>query len=470
VSSPRTVQPEARLEALLACYLEKELPPNEDAELAGLLAERPRALEDALRLIRQNEELRDVLSPRASGERLGAAVAARLRASGHSRRFATGLVKAIRARSGQAAATGKRRTSAYVGWAAAAAVVLTLVGALAVLRGRSHQAPAAPWSAEVASVQGQVELQRNGTQLAARAGTKVLPGDRIATGAGGSLTLRYNGEATSLEIGGDARAALSAEGGSKRLSLEQGRLKAEVAAQPAGRPMVLATPRATAVVLGTRLALSAAQDADRLDVLDGLVRFERQDRPVSLEVSSGGHALARAGSTVASNARCSGPGEALRSIEDHEGPLAWQQLPDCAPLVFETTPLAHGGRSGLRVVYQPKAGDPWTYGEIGHPFALKPGDRAMRFFIKVERYEANADWNIQFRQRDRNCWLIGGGLLSDLGPGWNLVELEFPREPVNTYGGGAYRPAEVHELMFSVCQRAAALVIDDFSVVGGGSP
>jgi ferric-dicitrate binding protein FerR (iron transport regulator) len=303
------------------------------------------------------------------------------------------------------------------------------------------------------------------TELAV--GNDVRAGTRIETGKDGTVTLAWVKEPTTVELEGhstlDTRHSTLA-------FLTRGRLTATVAKQAPGKPFVVETPQARLTVLGTRLALEATPDAARLEVLDGRVRFQRLDLPVSLDVSSGGYAMAGPGITLAANARYSSPNESLRVIEDHEGPIAWKQSPDSARLAFELSPVAHNGRNSLRGAYEPKADDRRKYGTIVHPFTLKPGDHALRFFISVERYEGNADWNIQVRQRDGTCWFLGGGMFWDLGKGWNLVELEFPRAPVNAYGGGTYQPAEVQELLFSVCQRSAAFTVDEFSVVGGERP
>jgi hypothetical protein len=228
--------------------------------------------------------------------------------------------------------------------------------------------------------------------------------------------------------------------------------------------MLLLSPHARAKVLGTSLAFSVDRDASRLDVLDGLVAFSRRDRPVTLEVGAGGYALARAGQTFSANARYSKPEGGWRTIDDHAGGLLWRQSPLSTPLTFGIVAGSSPGNRGLKVHYEPKPGDRYTYGQLIHPLALRPRERLLRFSIEVQHFEGNADWNIQFRLQDRTCWVMGGSLFSELSRGRNLIEIDLAQSPANTYGGKTYRQAQVREMIFSVCQGAATCVIDEFSV------
>jgi len=74
--------------------------------------------------------------------------------------------------------------------------------------------------------------------------------------------------------------------GGKRLDLAAGSIRAEVARQPAERPLTLRTPDAEARVLGTRFRLSC-QESTRLDVHEGKVRLSRPKDGASVEVSGG---------------------------------------------------------------------------------------------------------------------------------------------------------------------------------------
>jgi hypothetical protein len=65
--------------------------------------------------------------------------------------------------------------------------------------------------------------------------------------------------------------------GPLRIELRQGEVYADVLPQSPGRPLVIAAPHARAEVLGTKLKLSAAADATRLEVRSGSVKLVRAD-------------------------------------------------------------------------------------------------------------------------------------------------------------------------------------------------
>ncbi|MBN1675948.1 MAG: FecR domain-containing protein [Kiritimatiellae bacterium] len=345
---------------------------------------------------------------------------------------------------------------------AAAAMVLIGLGLLVLWPNRGARPGAGP---ALTAVQGRVEIRRGNRSVPGDTGGALRPGDRIETGADGRATLQFAGEATVLDLDGTSRITFDGDREGKAFTVAQGRVRAQVARQPAGRPLVLSSSLALAIVRGTTLEFRVSPDMTRLDVSDGRVEFRRPHRSETLEVASSGYAMVCPGLLLSANARrTDGAAEAGRVIDDFETPLAWRQSEYSAPLEFGRSVQAHGGANGLRVAFVPKPGDEHGYGAIVRPLNLAPGDRVLRFDINVEHYEGNADWNLQARLRDRTCWHLGGGLFRELRPGWNRVELEMPKRPVNAYGGGLYRPAEVRDLILSVCQRQATFIIDDIVV------
>lgn len=103
-------------------------------------------------------------------------------------------------------------------------------------------------------------------------------------------SIRFEGEPTRIHVRSGAEVRLRTQEGAKRVDLERGEIEASVAPQP--RPMVLSTPHAEAVVLGTRFRLSASPEGTRLDVSEGRIRFTRREDGASLEVTPGRPALA----------------------------------------------------------------------------------------------------------------------------------------------------------------------------------
>ena len=81
-------------------------------------------------------------------------------------------------------------------------------------------------------------------------------------------------DGSTITISGRSLLTLS-EANQKVLRLRYGNLSADVAAQPAGHPMLLHTPSAELSVLGTQFNVDAHPDATTLVVNEGLVRLKR---------------------------------------------------------------------------------------------------------------------------------------------------------------------------------------------------
>jgi hypothetical protein len=115
----------------------------------------------------------------------------------------------------------------------------------------------------------------------------------------------------------------------KSLFLERGTLSAEVVRQPAGEPLVLATPHGEASILGTSLRLSVDAASTRVEVKTGRVRLSRKDG-AAVEVRSGHFAVAQPGGELAAR-----PLPRAILLEDFEDPKAagsrWQVLSDGFP-------------------------------------------------------------------------------------------------------------------------------------------
>ncbi len=141
------------------------------------------------------------------------------------------------------------------------------------------------------------EVYRLGPDGAARAreGEGLPAGQGLETrGAGSGARVRY-ADGTWLEMGPDTTVRdLEDPARGKRAFLAQGALVADVARQPAGRFMLLATPHAESTVLGTSFRLLADATSTRLEVREGRVRFARRSARTSVEVRTGQYAVAAA--------------------------------------------------------------------------------------------------------------------------------------------------------------------------------
>lgn len=202
------------------------------------------------------------------------------------------------------------------------ALAATLLVALWVTRPSGEIEPVGAIGTATAGV----TVQRGKEALAAKAGLVLLPGDRVHVGDGAQARIDYADKTVlTLDQRTDLRLLADSAGVTgKRVELVWGRVNAEVAKQPAGRPMVFTTPNARAVVLGTVLTLefTSAAGATRLDVSEGLVGISQNTGRTQVEVPAGHFA------TVAEN------------------------TPTVArPLVAATTPVRKSYRSGLRATY-----------------------------------------------------------------------------------------------------------------------
>jgi len=165
-----------------------------------------------------------------------------------------------------------------------AAAVLAFAATMPFILMRGRLSPAV-LEASIANPQGQAWVARGELREPARPGMNLLESDRLRTGPGGGMELKYKDGTTILLFAEtDARFA------SRRADLKIGAIRCDVAPQFADKPFVFATPHAEATVLGTTFELTAARDETRLHTLRGRVRLTSGGS--STEVSSGGLATA----------------------------------------------------------------------------------------------------------------------------------------------------------------------------------
>ncbi len=117
-----------------------------------------------------------------------------------------------------------------------------------------------------------VVVENNGQRRTLKLGDRLAVGDRIVTPAASRFAFRYQGEESTVRLGGGTIALLKERDGARHIQLAAGKLSAQVAAQPADRPMRITTADAEATVLGTAFELLAGEST-RLSVLTGRVEF-----------------------------------------------------------------------------------------------------------------------------------------------------------------------------------------------------
>jgi ferric-dicitrate binding protein FerR (iron transport regulator) len=127
----------------------------------------------------------------------------------------------------------------------------------------------------------------------AQKGQELLAGSSVRTGPPPSRALLKFKDGTRIDLLSDTDLIAQSEpsdASGRRLSVRQGRILADVAPQPADKPLVIAASTGEARVLGTTLRLDVlpgTAGAIQLEVLSGKVRLVRTRDGRSIDVSSG---------------------------------------------------------------------------------------------------------------------------------------------------------------------------------------
>jgi len=149
-------------------------------------------------------------------------------------------------------------------------------------------------AATLERMEGAVQIGK----LPARPDQGIRAGQGIETGAKSLAVIRYP-DGTRVELG-ESTVLGEVKDGAKRVALEKGLLRSQIAKQPKDQPMIFATPQGEAKVLGTTLRL--AVDADprkgaRLNVEEGKVEFKNLAGKTVL-VEGGHYAVSAAGAEL----------------------------------------------------------------------------------------------------------------------------------------------------------------------------
>ena len=268
--------------------------------------------------------------------------------------------------------------------ALAASLVTVACAAIAALLMMRLDSSPAQEAAHLIEVAGTVYLRAaDGAALVASPGMPVSAGERIdARGQGALAILAYN-DGTQLALVNESSATrLAGEG--KSIVLHHGIVSAQIAPQPVGRPLLLATPGAKIEVVGTRFALAAATDRTALNVSEGRVRLTRVSDGQTVEVGQG-QGVVTGGDAQLAVRETSGPREAWEADFEQGVPTGWVGS-------HVTTLLPRGSQGAIRAVFDNNskpavyliaARDEWLEGL----FAVH-GDSHLHLTMKMER----PDW------------------------------------------------------------------------------
>lgn len=168
-------------------------------------------------------------------------------------------------------------------------------------------------------VEGDVAVLSGTVRTPAKAGVELRQGDGLdSRGARSSAILLYP-DKTRVELEGDTLVReLHARDAGKglRVVVDRGAVRAEVAKQPAGQPMLFETPYGEARVLGTILRVGIEGKSTRLDVEEGRVELRNAAGKSSL-VEAGHFAVASA--TAAPSAKRYPKEEFLLALDFEDG-------------------------------------------------------------------------------------------------------------------------------------------------------
>jgi FecR-like protein len=236
-------------------------------------------------------------------------------------------------REGLPGATAARPRARMRLWVTAAAA-LVAAGLGAFLFVGRDPAPIA----HVTDLRGTV-LWTDGRAVAA--GADLAPGRGLRTaGAASAATIRFP-DGTRLDLGADTTLDRVDDGSDgKRISVARGTASAVVSRQPAGLPMVFATPHGRATVLGTTLRLVVGPDEKtglRLEVEKGKVELRNLAGKTVL-VESGHVAVIAAGVELASKPIA--PAKAAELVR-RMAPNSWLAAPDTKLRKVAADPLKY---------------------------------------------------------------------------------------------------------------------------------
>jgi hypothetical protein len=147
----------------------------------------------------------------------------------------------------------------------------------------------------------EVYLTDKGEKRAAKQGP-VLAGQGLESLGGKSGAILGYADGTRVELGSDTVIREIGTTPGKRLFLDRGSLNADIAQQPKGAPMVLATPHGEAQILGTTLRIIVDPDPKKgtqVEVAKGKVMLKRLLDGKTVDVLSGHYAMAAVGVKLA---------------------------------------------------------------------------------------------------------------------------------------------------------------------------
>jgi ferric-dicitrate binding protein FerR (iron transport regulator) len=177
-------------------------------------------------------------------------------------------------------------------WAVAGLLLIVVTGGfLSTWQWRSHLSLDQPVIGRIAPLAGEVRIAERGKTQAITREAELRAGASIqVVGLVGLAELRLD-DGTEISLAGETRIDCHRRDGQTSLTLHEGHLSANVTHQAAERPLLILTPGAEMQVLGTRLAVSADDEASELGVRHGRVLLKRRTDGETVNVVTGQYAV-----------------------------------------------------------------------------------------------------------------------------------------------------------------------------------
>lgn len=263
----------------------------------------------------------------------------------------------------------------------AVTVLAVVVSAAVLLRHREPPVTRSYRIAQLEQINGEVFVTTAGADARTiSASTDIASGDTIRTHGAPSSALLRHADGTRLLLAGNSSLTVS-DFGQKSVVFHAGTMFATVAPQPAGRPMLITTPKDTLQIVGTRFSLDATEHRTDLCVSEGRVKITRLRDGESVEVPAGQRVVSDSASELALEKIPAAPDTWNVDFESglpdgwESGALVADDLPNGSRLAVKAVRVDEGADESYAIVSQPN----WLRGV----FSVHP-DSSMQITFKME--------------------------------------------------------------------------------------
>lgn len=434
---------------LIDAYLDGELTPDGERQLARWLAVDSENVRDFVREAQLHRQIREAMLARQF--QAGAVAAPKRSAPGLRssplRQFVGRLTRfsktakvlfgfgghrsvAARPKTFKPTRTwnGRRRSGALQGkrlWTSLKPV-LALAASVAVLIGLAIWLfPSVTNEPTLALASGaQVTIRRGTEEFPGKDELRLQPGDTLLASGTNVVALRYGTEPTRVLLFDGTDLKLTAFASGKRFELVHGKIEATVARQRPWQSMLLQTAQGEARVVGTKFTLAVTTNATRLEVTEGRVKLTRKSDDASVKVSAGLYAVAATNYELAAHPLTGGifredwtnlAGGTLAYLITHtnypDRPDGWSYLTNLSQLKM---PSNWGDNFGVRLrgyIHAPETGDYtfWIAARDDASLWLSPDeDPENKIHMAHSDDAASQDWQSDAAQQSATVPFVAG--------------------------------------------------------------